>query len=698
MTLMAPLKSPLANPNYRPDIDGLRAIAVLFVVAFHAFPDKVKGGFIGVDVFFVISGFLISRIIFEQLDKGTFSFFDFYLRRVKRIFPALSVVLFSCLLFAWFSLLPDELQQLGKHVAAGAGFVSNWVLWGEAGYFDNSAETKPLLHLWSLGIEEQFYIVWPWVIVAAWKRRLNLFYTIGFILTLSFLLNMGWVFQNQVAAFYSPMTRFWELLCGAMLARYSLCQPRFFLNFLHSSTDEPLALTSTSDAKLRRWLPELLSVLGVLCLGAGFYWIHKDLNFPGYWAVVPVLGTVFMILAGPGAGLNRFVLSHKLVVWFGLISFPLYLWHWPILSFGRIVYFDDPPLNFKILAIMVSMLLAWLTMHFVEKPLRFGGGHSLAKAGFLSGWVLSMGVAGVVFFSSDFSGTHTFDQLSVKRRGEHAIGASLAWYQGKEHWLFLGNAYDNNVAKLKLAVTPKKARLAEVKETFAKISQAAAKHGIKTVLMIGPDKSSIYPEYLPEGLTPSTTKYSSYFLSSLSELHALAIYDPTQDLLAAKKPEEFLYWKTDTHWNYKGAYIAYVGLSQLLHLPFPPVDFKPAAPFSGDLIGIAQFKNFPPQYKDSWDPVWQVRPEWNEQEIANEQKTAFGASTLVTNIHPLSGKYVWVLGDSFAVPMKQYFNATFAQVRYVGHWGKKLTALTEELDSVEKKPDLIVIVRVERSF
>ena len=151
----------LSHPKYRPDIDGLRAIAVLSVVCFHAFPDLLKGGFIGVDIFFVISGFLISTIIFENLDKGTFSFSEFYSRRIKRIFPALLLVLIACYSFGWFALLADEHKQLGKHIAAGAGFVSNFVFWNESGYFDNAAETKPLLHLWTLGIEEQFYIIWP---------------------------------------------------------------------------------------------------------------------------------------------------------------------------------------------------------------------------------------------------------------------------------------------------------------------------------------------------------------------------------------------------------------------------------------------------------------------------------------------------------------------------------------------------------
>ena len=152
----------LSHPKYRADIDGLRGIAVLSVVCFHAFPNKM-GGFIGVDIFFVISGFLISTIIFNNLEKNTFSFSQFYARRIKRIFPALLVVLTAFLIFGSLALFLDEYKQLGKHTAAGAGFVANFVLWKESGYFDVASELKPLLHLWSLGIEEQFYIIWPFL-------------------------------------------------------------------------------------------------------------------------------------------------------------------------------------------------------------------------------------------------------------------------------------------------------------------------------------------------------------------------------------------------------------------------------------------------------------------------------------------------------------------------------------------------------
>ena len=185
----------------------------------------------GVDVFFVISGFLISTIIFENLESDTFSFSEFYARRIKRIFPSLLLILIASYVFGWFILLADEYKQLGKHIAAGAGFISNFVLWNEAGYFDNSAETKPLLHLWSLGIEEQFYIVWPFIIWFAWRKKFNLLTLTIIVALVSFALNIKGVKQDLVATFYSPQTRFWELLSGSVLAWFALYKKDSFSNF-----------------------------------------------------------------------------------------------------------------------------------------------------------------------------------------------------------------------------------------------------------------------------------------------------------------------------------------------------------------------------------------------------------------------------------------------------------------------------------
>lgn len=363
----------LSHPKYRHDIDGLRAIAVLAVVAFHAFPSWFKGGFIGVDVFFVISGYLISTIIFENLDRGTFSFAEFYARRIKRIFPALILVLVACFAFGWFALLADEYKQLGKHIAAGAGFVSNLVLWNEEGYFNNSAETKPLLHLWSLGIEEQFYIIWPLLLWFAWKRNFNLFTIIILVAIASFVLNVKGVKQDAVATFYSPQTRFWELLSGSLLAWVALYNKDAVAN-IKNKIDGYLAFIMHREKQEAdgKTLANVFSFFGLLLLVYGFWRINKDLSFPGKWALIPVIGTVLLLTAGSKAFINRTILSNKIAVWFGLISFPLYLWHWPLLSFARIVESEVPSRNIRIAAVLLSIVLAWLTYKVVELPIRFG--------------------------------------------------------------------------------------------------------------------------------------------------------------------------------------------------------------------------------------------------------------------------------------------------------------------------------------
>lgn len=365
--------SPPHPAHYRPDIDGLRAVAVLSVVVFHAFPNLLNGGFIGVDIFFVISGYLISTIIFKDLESGSFSFSDFYFRRINRIFPALILVLFASYVFGWFALLADEYKQLGWHIFASSGFFSNIVLWNEAGYFDNSAEVKPLLHLWSLGIEEQFYIVWPLFLWLVWKRKFNLFVVTISAIAVSFYANVKGVEDDIIAAFYSPLTRFWELFCGSLLAWVVLYKQSAF-----ASIRIKCDVCSTFDAYRRKIdvngtkLPNVLAILGLLFLVYGFVRINTGLHFPGNWALLPVFGAMLIISAGSGAWVNRTVLSHKLTVWFGLISFPLYLWHWPLLSFARINEGDATSVNVRLVLIAFSIALAWLTYRIIEVPLRKG--------------------------------------------------------------------------------------------------------------------------------------------------------------------------------------------------------------------------------------------------------------------------------------------------------------------------------------
>lgn len=336
--------------TYRPDIDGLRAFAVIAVVIYHAFPTLLPGGFIGVDVFFVISGFLISSIIFSELDTQSFKFSTFYARRIKRIFPALIVVLLASCLAGWFLLFENELKQLGDHVSRAALFLSNFILWYETGYFDNAAETKPLLHLWSLGIEEQFYIVWPLVAWVLWRLKDKKTIAIAILIAISFAWNMWQSERDLTHDFYSPLTRFWELLAGALLASSA--------NLLKNKQ------SWQSHANYR-------ATIGAILLLVGVGYVDASMKFPGVWACVPVVGAVFLISAHTSAWVNRAVLSNPLLVWVGTFSYPLYLWHWPMLSFARIVEGGAPKLELRMIAVLASFLLAWLTFVCIEKPIRF---------------------------------------------------------------------------------------------------------------------------------------------------------------------------------------------------------------------------------------------------------------------------------------------------------------------------------------
>lgn len=361
----------LTHPKYRPDIDGLRAIAVLSVLAFHAFPDWFPGGFIGVDIFFVISGYLISTIIFESLERDSFSFVDFYSRRIRRIFPALLIVLITCFVFGWFVLLADEYQQLGKHIAGGGSFISNLLLWSESGYFDNSSDTKPLLHLWSLGVEEQFYILWPLLIWVAWNLKINLLLIIATVFSISFFLNITGVNSNPIATFYLPQTRFWELLSGSFLSWITL-YPKSFILDIWNKLDITLGKNLGKIPFLfnKASFSNAQSIFGLILIVGGIFKITNAEQFPGFLALIPVVGAVLIISVSENAWINRVILGNKVLIWFGLISFPLYLWHWPLLSFARILYGEIPSAYILLTAVFASVFLAWLTFKFIERPLR----------------------------------------------------------------------------------------------------------------------------------------------------------------------------------------------------------------------------------------------------------------------------------------------------------------------------------------
>jgi peptidoglycan/LPS O-acetylase OafA/YrhL len=336
-----------ARLAYRPDIDGLRAVAVLAVVAFHAFPLALSGGFAGVDVFFVISGYLITGLLCRAHEAGRFSLASFYAARVRRIFPALALVLAAVLALGWHGMLDMEFRALGKHTFAGAGFLANFSLWGEAGYFDTQAELKPLLHLWSLGIEEQFYLAWPLLLALLWRRTRRLAAWIAVLGAASFALDLAFVDSTRDAArdaaFYSPATRAWELLAGAWLA----CTP-----------------TSAPWRSARG-----LGSAGAIAVLAGFVLFDPLDAWPGARTLLPVLGTLAIIAAGRDAWFNRRVLAHPLAVGVGLVSYPLYLWHWPLLACLRLMQ-PDAGTAVRATAIAIAAVLAWATFRFVETPIR----------------------------------------------------------------------------------------------------------------------------------------------------------------------------------------------------------------------------------------------------------------------------------------------------------------------------------------
>ena len=345
----------------------MRAIAVLIVVLFHAFPDYLSGGFVGVDVFFVISGYLITGLILRDLREQRFSLAHFYARRVRRIFPALSVVLAFGLMAGWVCLNFIEYKQLAKHTGSSAIFLTNFMLLREAGYFDNAADTKPMLHLWSLAIEEQFYLLWPLLLllfkrIPRWSLHLLLLLiasSIGY----SFWL----VFTGDLARdFYSPLSRSWELLLGASLAIALMNNPRL----------------------ARAWRNPAGWWGLTLVLGAAFFF-DKDMAFPGYWAIIPVTGTVLVLLAGMNSGLNSVWLASRPLVVIGLISYPLYLWHWPLLSFARILASQTPSAEVRIALLALSFVMAYLTYRFVEKPIRFGQRYPRAVM-WLSAWMVAV--------------------------------------------------------------------------------------------------------------------------------------------------------------------------------------------------------------------------------------------------------------------------------------------------------------------
>jgi peptidoglycan/LPS O-acetylase OafA/YrhL len=364
--------SALISGEYRPDIDGLRAFAVSFVILYHYFPNLLPSGFVGVDIFFVISGFLISGILIRQSEDKGVKFLDFYCRRIRRIFPALICVLVTVLIIGFFIITSFEYKRLGKHTFGASIFISNFMLLSESGYFDIETRKKILLHLWSLAIEEQFYIIFPILVFLISKIKRYRFIIILFAFLLSFIfdiINKSIVPEN---AFFSPGTRFWELLAGTLL---------FLLIFKHNNLSNNInnknnRLISIKNKKL---ITNLYSIMGLICILISSIYFNTY-YWPDYRTLLPILGASLIIYSGKDTIINKYLLSNKVIVYIGIISYPLYLWHWPFIAFTNIIkgnFYLSPKsillniIYIKCLFILLTILLSYITYKFIEIPIRF---------------------------------------------------------------------------------------------------------------------------------------------------------------------------------------------------------------------------------------------------------------------------------------------------------------------------------------
>jgi len=336
---------------YRPEIDGLRAVAVLPVILFHAKFESFAGGYVGVDVFFVISGYLITTILLRELRAGSFSLLRFYERRARRILPALSALLLVCIPFAWLTLTPNELFSFFRAIGSTAIFSSNILFWLNSGYFEDVSDTNPLLHMWSLAVEEQYYLVFPLFLAAVMKGRRWLgnssMVVVGALAAIGVASYawMEWALRNDPSGnFYLAPSRVWELIVGALCA---------------------VVMTD------RRPKPStILSALGLGMIAWSIFRFDEATPFPSALALLPVLGTAFIIVFADATTMTAKVLSTKALVGIGLISYSTYLWHLPLYVFARLSRLERLTTAMNIGLLIASLVLGYLSWRFVEQPFR----------------------------------------------------------------------------------------------------------------------------------------------------------------------------------------------------------------------------------------------------------------------------------------------------------------------------------------
>ncbi|WP_282040779.1 acyltransferase family protein [Halomonas alimentaria] len=370
----------MQKSKYRPDIDGLRALAVISVVIFHFNNGWFPGGFVGVDVFFVISGFLITGIVYKEVSEGEFSFKNFFVRRVKRILPAALFVTLVTLVVGVAFMLPDDAAALSESAFASTLSLANVYFWLflDKGYFATSTDTVPLLHMWSLGVEEQFYLIWPALLLILYRFGGTRFLVFSAVLLcgLSFMVSRHYVSVDPDFAYYMLPARAGELLVGCMT---------YFL-------------TKDIKATSSRIPSQILSVAGGLMLIWSFAFIDKKSGFPGLIALVPTIGAALLIASGSiGKSMIGTILSFKPLVWIGLLSFSLYLWHWPVLAFYRYAY-GEPTLVGGLVCLFLILALTIFSYRYVELPFRYGGVGRLKSPVLAAlGAVVVIGFSGFVY-------------------------------------------------------------------------------------------------------------------------------------------------------------------------------------------------------------------------------------------------------------------------------------------------------------
>ena len=338
--------------QYRPEIDGLRALAVVPVIFFHAGFSIFSGGFLGVDVFFVISGYLITTIILKDLKSDSFSFLTFYERRIRRILPALFLILFFSLPLAWIILLPSDLKDFSQSIVATNLFASNILFQLESGYFETDSELKPLLHTWSLAIEEQFYLFFPIILLLLYRFRIEkIFWVLGLVIALSLISAQIGTYYDRDANFFFLPSRIWELGLGSILA-------------FNRTNKQSMEL---SQQKTER---ELGSFFGLAMIISSFFIFDRNIPSPSLFNLLPTIGTVLIIYYSDNETMVGRFLSHRIVVGVGLISYSAYLWHNPIFTFVKLAGIAEPGSWQLFVLSILSLILAYITWKYIERPFR----------------------------------------------------------------------------------------------------------------------------------------------------------------------------------------------------------------------------------------------------------------------------------------------------------------------------------------